>query len=1431
LKNSSFSLSGLSLTAQWNKAKRDGSGAGGLGGFIYAENSTISLKADSGDMVLKNNFADNVKNDVYMDFAELNLINVNGNQIRFEGGVYAVNKSALKKEGDGLLYFSGRNYFDAVRYFDLAPGSEMLSENAQWTYINNENPLNLNSSSVSFIGGVSEFINNSAQNFGAGIYASNSKVLFRKGSVSFIKNTSQSGAVVYADNASDILFENIDVLNISENHSIAGNSVFSAQNASQINFADVSSASVINNKAQNGAFLYLDNSNFVLTGGKWFNASGNIAEDSSSIGGAIAVIQGEFAVNAASIVFTSNTAQTGGAIYAQNSEIKLNSNNGYILFEENSAQAGTDIYLDNSKFYLTASGAKSAAKLDGGIEAYNGSVLEFKGNITLNRKNILENSSLAIEDGKVNIGGEFSFSRGLTEMQIRKSTVSIKGSSSESVKFISNNGGGIGGAVSVYDSSLEIIDGKISGNRGSAAGAIYLENSILRIAAQEGDFVFSSNTFNGIKNDISFNSAELIFYAQGASSKQTSMAQWYERRYDGMNGQKSAARVYATPIPARDDYKQIILNGGMFGSGAVTKEGGGELILRGRNEISDALTINAGIVSLDTASFKAASIDIKRGSVYNTYRGETGIGGNVTTLSGRLTVEASTVSLGLYFNEERTNPVSADSIFASSIMNRNGSLKITAYGEISEYADALNDVMLMKWNDIHSAVNFGYGGAAMWFDGDLWKGYVGYQLEVRNASELWLVILSTGLGLVGTGGNFTYNEREAAGMLNRVDFNTLAAIKMRIPVSEIKDEVLLRKTLGQISGEFLANVLKMGALYDESAKIFPRLYREAGEAERPSIWAQADMSSIFRKDEGSVREYSSSLIGFQAGINLKRRSDELFGIYGSQESGELKQDLDRADMKDISGGIYWGSFNNWASMKWTAGFGQQSYDVKREVNIGTQSYSPQSSFDTYSIRGSGEVEFEFFNNDSSFVINPVIGAQAAYIINSEIDESEGDLAELLVKSAAYPRLTFTGGLRFRGEGDFTRWNFSLYAGYAVLGGQDFSYQMILKSAESDGKMEIKPNYEGDMFAGLSFGIEASLSNNLSLYASADAKISPSAENKLLGYVANAGLKLRFGTAKARPKPEPKPEPQKPAPEIKPDPIADTIPQIAPEIVTQDFSSLDDLDEASLISMLNNLEGEVGKRVSDEDKKLLVEAQERRKNLIKSFRLSAAVFRSGSAELTAESKNDIRKLAQSLKEYEYNKITVEGHTDSTGQAENNRVLSFERARSVYLELVKNGIPREKLDYVGFGAMMPVSSNKTEVGKRQNRRVEVFVEGDSKDAQAQRLTLERDNYLNYENSLNRQGGDDMEISASQRERSAIDNAEKQAATNSSVKKTQSVKAQSVKTASKKTVAVKPAAKVKKTSSVKKTASAKTATTKRAAAKSGVSAKNTAKKKIKK
>jgi outer membrane protein OmpA-like peptidoglycan-associated protein len=76
----------------------------------------------------------------------------------------------------------------------------------------------------------------------------------------------------------------------------------------------------------------------------------------------------------------------------------------------------------------------------------------------------------------------------------------------------------------------------------------------------------------------------------------------------------------------------------------------------------------------------------------------------------------------------------------------------------------------------------------------------------------------------------------------------------------------------------------------------------------------------------------------------------------------------------------------------------------------------------------------------------------------------------------------------------------------------------------------------------------------------------------------------------------------------------------------------------------------------------------------------------------------------LEHPELRKIRVEGHTDNVGAASYNKDLSERRASSVMRYLVEKGIPRERVEAVGYGFERPVASNATALGRAKNRRVE-------------------------------------------------------------------------------------------------------------------------------
>jgi outer membrane protein OmpA-like peptidoglycan-associated protein len=71
------------------------------------------------------------------------------------------------------------------------------------------------------------------------------------------------------------------------------------------------------------------------------------------------------------------------------------------------------------------------------------------------------------------------------------------------------------------------------------------------------------------------------------------------------------------------------------------------------------------------------------------------------------------------------------------------------------------------------------------------------------------------------------------------------------------------------------------------------------------------------------------------------------------------------------------------------------------------------------------------------------------------------------------------------------------------------------------------------------------------------------------------------------------------------------------------------------------------------------------------------------------------------------ILVEGYTDSTGSMATNMKLSQDRANTVRNELIKDGIPADRVTAVGRGPENPIGDNKTKEGRALNRRVAIIL----------------------------------------------------------------------------------------------------------------------------
>jgi OmpA-OmpF porin, OOP family len=123
----------------------------------------------------------------------------------------------------------------------------------------------------------------------------------------------------------------------------------------------------------------------------------------------------------------------------------------------------------------------------------------------------------------------------------------------------------------------------------------------------------------------------------------------------------------------------------------------------------------------------------------------------------------------------------------------------------------------------------------------------------------------------------------------------------------------------------------------------------------------------------------------------------------------------------------------------------------------------------------------------------------------------------------------------------------------------------------------------------------------------------------------------------------------------------------------------------------------------------------------SITLEGVAFEVNSAQLTAESRPLLARVAADLAKYPSLRVEMQGHTDSSGADEYNMKLSERRAQAVRDYLVSQGVPARQVDARGYGETQPVADNSTAEGRARNRRVvmdvldnpgQVEVEGEQK-----------------------------------------------------------------------------------------------------------------------
>jgi outer membrane protein OmpA-like peptidoglycan-associated protein len=105
--------------------------------------------------------------------------------------------------------------------------------------------------------------------------------------------------------------------------------------------------------------------------------------------------------------------------------------------------------------------------------------------------------------------------------------------------------------------------------------------------------------------------------------------------------------------------------------------------------------------------------------------------------------------------------------------------------------------------------------------------------------------------------------------------------------------------------------------------------------------------------------------------------------------------------------------------------------------------------------------------------------------------------------------------------------------------------------------------------------------------------------------------------------------------------------------------------------------------------------------------SDLLFEESNSILRSEAGLILDKIVADLRKYPSSTIRIGAHTDSNGEGEDNRELSFRRAKAVEQYFANALDAQYRWLVVGYGGTRPLVANDTAPNEQRNRRIEIAV----------------------------------------------------------------------------------------------------------------------------
>jgi predicted outer membrane repeat protein len=1032
---------------------------------------------------------------VYTSAASASPMTLSTIETNFIGGETKFSNNVAKSSGGAIYMYGGQNInrtsvvFSGGNKSNFSNNSALLAGGAISVYTR---------SSLIFAAQTS-FVENTAPKGGAlyveysipdgtkGVSDGNGdepSIFFNNADTVFSGNTADEGAVAYIKGAKEVPVDATGktLSKYAGIHFNGGNVTFinnrstgtdskgiisfdydtSGNSYSTITFSNNVNVTAINNEATQGGFLYLTWDN-ISEAGLIFDGTVNISGNRAAQGAALylsAEVVGSYTVNIGTVTFTGNTTISNNIMTAGDNTDLVNGG-GAIYFESNDDPYAKNLSVDFSQVKsLRAYGNTNTAS--GGFTFLYKRTMEFNGNVAISY----------------------------------------------------NESRRAGGAIYMGDNST--LDLNTVGNRGdiyfvdnvaaSSGGAIYATDSTLNLNAQTGNIVFTGNTdTTGRPNDVYLDAGASIDVKTGAGNI------YFASGISGVAGTQITAQESGTG--------RTVIGGNVYLAGEIAVNGTGKIYLSGNSGAKGdyagkAMYVSSVSVSLQTTPGGTFGVgDPNSGS-----KSKLLIDGMQIGKGGTLEIVINAGSRG-YGQVVVSSYIYVDNTDTSSKLRLNVKGNGWTKGKAIVRAGDENATKADEWY-LGAFSDFDYAAIdeytkVLSISQDKTNKYTGEFEVLRHQDFNDLPTLSQNQKEIGksiSASKWTTNT-------DATDF----VKALRVYIGDKGDEKG-KEALDSLSGVFLVNALKMGAVQDNASSLYSRMdvmmrtnkvFRTREDIIYDSIWLLPTFKNVhYKEDDSNPRSFNANAYGAKAGVNIIVTEKVLGGFFLDLDINNLKQGDDTASMTKVGAGGFLGIYGQKIDVKINLAAAQQSFSTKRKFLLQSNTEGNYyvreaiADFHSYSINLGGEVAY-IVGISNEVEMRPFVGLQNTAVFNDEINERMGDIINLKVESDQFLRSDFTAGIKIADAtgGKGLKWYGKIYAGYILVGNSnDYEISFQTESMNGGARRNIRSYDEKRLFGGLGAGAEWSVKTDVSLYTNIDALVGDNS----YGYFANIGVNFRYG---------------------------------------------------------------------------------------------------------------------------------------------------------------------------------------------------------------------------------------------------------------------------------------------------------------------------------